>query len=165
MKVLRISWLAGLLAVLAVFPAAAQVELPAAKNLTELATDARDRGVPILLMFSAPDCGYCRALEADYLKPMIKSGDYDDKVIIRKVQMSIGADLVGFDGQSKAVDDFADRYKVFVTPTVLLVGPDGHQLASKLEGYSSPDFYGGYLDKAIDTSLGRLREMAVAANP
>lgn len=165
MKVLMIPLLAGMLAALTAFPAAAEVKLPQATDLSELAARSQEKNVPILLMFSAPDCGYCRALEKDYLKPMIVSGDYDDKVIIRKVEMSIGAEVVGFDGSSAAADDIAGRYQVFVTPTVVLVGPDGHQLADKLVGYNTPDFYGSYLDSAIDKSLNRLRTMDVATNP
>lgn len=165
MEVLKIRVLAGLLAALMAFPAAAQVNVSTVKDLTVLASESKGKGVPILLMFSAPDCGYCTRLERDYLKPMITSGDYDDKIIIRKVQIGARAEVVGFDGNREAVEALAERYDVFVTPTVVFIGPDGNPLAEKLVGYSSPDFYGSYLDAAIDTSLKRFRAMAVAANP
>jgi len=163
MKGLRIPFFVGFLAALAAWPAAAQVELTKVSDLTEAAVQSEAKELPILLMFSAPDCHYCRQLESEYLEPMLISGDYDNKVLIRKVSMSVGADIVDFDGDRRAVDHIAERYGVTVTPTVVFVGPEGHQLADKLVGYTSPDFYGGYLDRAIDTSLGRLR--ALAANP
>jgi thioredoxin-related protein len=96
---------------------------------------------------------------------MMKSGDYDDKVIIRRVEMGVGSEVTGFDGKSIGADELARGYQVFVTPTVVVVGPDGRQLADKLVGYGSRDFYGSYLDSAIDTSLEQMRSMDVAANP
>jgi thioredoxin-related protein len=165
MKVLTIRMLAGLLAALIALPAMAEVKVAAVKDLTELASESRDKSVPILLMFSAPDCGYCARLERDYLKPMIMSGEYDKKILIRKVQIGAGDEVVGFDGQQTRVDALAEQYKVFVTPTVVFLGPDGRQLADKLVGYNTPDFYGSYLDSAIDRSLKRFRATAVAANP
>ncbi|UCE90318.1 MAG: hypothetical protein JSW10_05755, partial [Pseudomonadota bacterium] len=57
--------------------------------------------------------------------------------------------------------EFAQRYSAFVMPTVVLVDHRGRELAPRLVGVTTPDFYGGDLDDAIDTALGRLRQFAM----
>jgi thiol-disulfide isomerase/thioredoxin len=108
-------------------------------------------------MFSAEHCTYCEKLEEDFLKPMLRSGDYDDRVLIRKVKIDGFGTIRDFDGNKVDAEAFADRYKVYVTPTVVFIDGDGAQLARKRVGLSTPDFYGGYLDQSIDTALDVLR--------
>ena len=53
----------------------------------------------------------------------------------------------------------AGRYKVHVTPTVLFVDSHGEEIAKRLVGVASLDFYGGYLDAALVQSRNRLHEL------
>jgi thioredoxin-related protein len=144
---------------------AGEVTVPQVTDLREEAALAGARRVPMLLMFSADHCTFCMRMEDEFLEPMIKSGDYEDKVLIRKVKL--GYDMVrDFDGQTVTIQQLAERYQVFVTPTLVFLDASGHQLTEKMVGLSTPDFFGGYLDAAIDTSLTRLRgEPALAAHP
>lgn len=137
--------------------AADDVKVIEAKDLSSVGEQAHDKRMPILLMFSAEHCTYCERLEEDFLKPMLRSGDYTDKVLIRKVKID-GYDKVrDFEGNRVAASAFADRYKVFVTPTVVFIDGDGLELAEKRVGLTTPDFYGGYLDQSIDQALNILR--------
>ena len=43
-----------------------------------------------------------------------------------------------------------------LAPTVVFLGPDGSELAERLVGYSSPDFYGAYLEQRIEQARSRL---------
>ncbi len=115
-----------------------------------------EKRLPILLMFSASHCTYCVRLEEEFLKPMLRSGDYDDKVLIRKIRIDSYGDIHDFDGQRISVEDFSDRYNVYVTPTVAFLDGSGKQLAPKRVGLSTPEFYGGYLDQAIELALDML---------
>lgn len=117
---------------------------------------SQTRHLPLMLVFSAADCSYCKLLEEDFIKPMLISGDYTHKVLIRRVMIDAGGDVRDFDGKSISIDDFALRYKAFVTPTVVFVDAQGHQLAHRLVGIANPYFYGGDLDRAIDESLARI---------
>ncbi len=131
-----------------------------ATNLQQLARQAETGQLPILIEFSSSYCSYCEQLEEDFLKPMLISGDYSDRVIIRKLDIDAADYLVDFDGGRISAEDFADRYDVSLTPTVVLLGPQGVELTEKLIGLTTPDFYGGYLDAAIDASLGHMRNHA-----
>lgn len=144
---------------------AGEVTVPQPTDLREEAALATARRVPVLLMFSAEHCPYCMRMEDEFLKPMILSGDYEDKALIRKLELG-GGTLRDFDGSAVTVDQLAERYQVFVTPTLVFLDAAGHQLTDKMVGLTTPDFFGGYLDASIDTSLSRLRRSsALAAHP
>jgi len=135
---------------------APKVHIPDASDFQADAHLAAKRKLPLMVVFTADFCSYCEELEADYIRPMIISGDYTDKVIIRRVKLDSYGNLRDFDGQKISVDDFSLRYRVSVTPTVVFLDPQGKQLVKPLIGISTPSFYGGELDSAIDTSLERL---------
>ncbi len=133
------------------------VKVQEIKDFTRVAGDSDAKRLPILLMFSADYCSYCERLEEEFLKPMLRSGDYDDKVLIRKFKIDGFGTVRDFDGRQISVDAFTARYNVHVTPTVVFLDGSGAQLAPKRVGLSTPDFYGGYLDQSIDTALDVLR--------
>lgn len=137
--------------------AADNVKVVEVKDLAAVGKQADQRRLPILLMFSAEHCTYCEKLEEDFLKPMLRSGDYDDKVLIRKLRIDGFGKVRDFEGKQVAAADFADRYSVFVTPTVVFIDGNGMELAKKRVGLSTPDFYGSYLDQSIDEALNILR--------
>ena len=85
-------------------------DLEETADFYSLGEDASDRDLPILVMFSQKNCAYCVILEEQYLRPMLKSGDYKDKVIIRKVRIDSYDTLRNFDGGAIDVSDFAGGY-------------------------------------------------------
>ena len=133
------------------------VKVEEIRDFTRLASHSDEKRLPILLMFSAEHCTYCERLEEDFLKPMLRSGEYEDKVLIRKIKIDGYGNIVDFDGKQVSIDAFASRYHVYVTPTVAFLDSTGAQLAPKRVGLSTPDFYGGYLDQSINAALDVLR--------
>ena len=138
-----------------------KVKVSKTKDLYADGQLARARNLPLLIMFSMDGCSYCDLVREDFLEPMLLSGDYDDKVIIRIVKVDDFDDIHDFNGKTIAADELALRYRATLTPTVVFVDYRGHQLAERLIGISTPDFYGGDLDDAIALSLSRLRTVAV----
>ena len=116
------------------------------------------KGVPILLMIAADHCPYCSLVEEDVIKPMIISGDYVNKVLIRKLDLDTQGDVVDFDGVKIDSSELANRYDIDVTPTVLFLDGSGRQVARRMVGVSTIDYYGYYLDEAIDKALGKLQK-------
>ncbi len=149
--------LALLFAVFSASINALEVRVQEVGDFSTLGRQADRQRMPILLMFAADFCTYCERLEEDFLKPMLRSGDYVDKVLIRKFHID-GHDRVN-DFSGKAIDpvEMAERYAVSVTPTVVFIDGDGVELAPKRVGLTTPDFYGGYLDDAIDQAVDILR--------
>lgn len=138
--------------------AADAVKIIEVENLQQTGKQADEKRLPILLMFSAEGCGYCIRVEEEFLKPMLRSGDYEDKALIRKLKIDDFAEnLVDFKGNRVTPAEFAERYKVFVTPTVVFIDGSGVELSEKRVGLMTPDYYGGYLDQSIDDALNILR--------
>jgi len=136
--------------------AALAVEVPELRDLRAEAAQVRGQRTTLMLMFHADHCVYCQRMENEFLKPMLISGDYEGKVIMRRVKLDPAYMLRDFDGARITGAELAERYRVFVTPTLLFLDASGGQVAEKMVGLSTPDFFGGYLDAAIDTALTRL---------
>lgn len=166
---MRLKIFALLLTLFASFTAAAGPSepgvLPATQDLAALAEQARERRLPILVMFSQRGCPYCTVVEEEFLEPMMRSGDYQDKVIMRRVMVDSFTPITDFDGQEVEANAFASRYRGYLTPTVVFLDARGRQLAPPVVGITTVDFYGGKLDAAIEESLSRLRPQASLSAP
>ena len=138
----------------------AEVEIPLATDLQADGRQAREARLPILLTFSAIVCEYCRQLEDDFLRPMLISGEYTDRILIRRLLLDNGSRVTDFSGERIATTQLSDRYKVFVTPTLLFLDGNGNELARRMVGINTPEMYGGYLDECIDTALYSIRTPA-----
>ena len=139
-----------------------EVNLPAVSivDSTDLRQDAqlaRDRNLPLLVFFGSEYCGYCRIVEEDHLKPMLRSAEYRDKVIIRRIRPEYDK-IINFDGTAITKSELASHYRASMTPTVIFLGPDGKELAPAIIGMRYSDYYGQELDLAIDQALGKLRK-------
>jgi len=132
------------------------VEMIQSKDLRDVSRIANDNNLILVIEVSSEECGYCRRLEEEFLKPMQRNSDYDDKVLIRSVSLSDFENLVDFEGRSVSTADFALKYDVFVTPTLLFLDANGVELTEKLVGFWSADYFGGYIDNSIDEAREKL---------
>jgi len=119
---------------------------------------ASARQMPVMIMFAAEECPYCEILESEVLRPMLISGDYGGKVLIRKFMIDHDAKIRDFDGKMIDSSDFPDRYNVFVTPTLVFLGYDGQELAETIIGVNTLELFAGRVDDAILESLNTLRQ-------
>ncbi len=133
------------------------VVIPTARDLHADGAAAARRGLPIMLIFTADGCHYCSLLKRDFIRPMIYSHQYDNKILFRVVELGSDRPLRDFNGRSVSADDLGNRYGVEVTPTLVFVDYRGQQMADKMAGLTTPDYYGGYLDDAIQTADGHTR--------
>ena len=138
----------------------ADMRVPVADNLHQDGRQALARQLPILLAFSADDCSYCELLEEDFLQPMLLSGEYEDRIIIRKLILDNGSDVMDFNGRQTEATRLSDHYRVFVTPTILFVDGNGRELAERMVGINTPELFGGYLDACVETALAGIRNPA-----
>lgn len=116
-------------------------------------------GKPLVVMFSRSDCGYCRRLEAEQFAPLLRAGSYAERIVVRKLSLDPGQRVLDVDGIQVETREVASRYRVFVTPTVLLLGTDGREIAERLVGLGLADFYWAYLERAIRQAERRLEEL------
>jgi thioredoxin-related protein len=158
----RRKWLAAVLAVIlssGTSIGSARAGVPLATDLQREGRQAEQACMPLLLEFSAKDCGYCTLLEEEILNPTLLNRDYDRRVMMRKLMIDRFNKLRDFDGSPVRAAELADRYRVFVTPTLLFVDSQGKELAERMVGVTTLEFYGGYLDQALEVSRSRLHEL------
>jgi thioredoxin-related protein len=127
-------------------------------DLQATAKLAREQRAPILLAFTTSTCPYCAVARRDYLVPMQVSVQWRDKVVMREIVLDTSATLRDFNGEAVAIRDFARRYGVRSVPTVIVFDGKGSQVTQPLIGLSSSDFYGLYLEQAIEAGLLRMRK-------
>jgi len=137
-------------------PRAGDARVPLVEDFAELGREADARRLPVLVLFAAEHCEYCQRLEAEFLEPMLLSGQYEDRVIIRKLMVDSWAPLRDFGGSRIGANEFAERHAVDVTPTVMLFDSEGRPLGRRLIGLNNVHFYGAYLDRAIDKAYQAL---------
>ena len=131
-----------------------------AQDLEALGEQAHERKLPILIMFTQTECSYCTIMEEDYLRPMLLSGEYTDKVIIRKIKIDEYDTLTNFDGSRIEADKLPGHYRAWVTPTLVFLNGDGKEIAPKLVGIGTEGFFAKDIDNAIDAALMHLNSMA-----
>lgn len=135
-----------------------QPDVPPGEDLQRDGRLALELQLPILLEFSAVNCMYCRQLEQEFLIPMLISGEYTDKVMLRRLRLDTGVYLTDFDGRRKPASDVASRYRAWVTPTLVFMDGHGNEITERMVGINTPELFGAYLDACIDTALLKIRE-------
>ena len=133
------------------------------KNGSDLATDGQEaskKQIPVLMFFSMKHCPFCIEVEEDYLKPMLRNSEYDNKIIIRKIRID-GTDTVrDFADKEHDADDFGDIYNISMVPTLILVDSHGKKISPSIIGIANAHYYSHELDKAIDASTQKIRTFA-----
>ena len=76
--------------------------------------------------------------------------------------MTADTPLRDADGTMTTAKQWARAHNISVAPTVLFLDRNGRNLASPLRGLQ-PDFYGAYLEQAVDTARARLAEGLAAS--
>lgn len=134
-------------------------------DLEATAAEAERREVPILLAVTRTDCGYCATLKRQILEPMRLAGDDPERVLMRELDLDSPVSVVGFDGAPTTTMAIAEAYDAVFTPTVLIVGPNGAELAERIVGINTPDFYGWYLEQSIEAARAALGAGPASAGP
>jgi thioredoxin-related protein len=131
-------------------------DVAVAHNLQRDGQMAQRKGVPVLIVFTRPDCVYCDRVIHYYLVPMQRNPDYAGTVLIRRLDITSSEKLVDFSGRSTTQDAFARSLKVGFAPTVMVFTPRGKPGAKPLVGLGPEDYYGGFLDRAIETARAKM---------
>lgn len=134
-----------------------EAEAPVSVDLRADGQYARANRVPIILFFHSRSCSFCREVEELYLKPLQENNMNPHRFLLRRVETGLRQTLVDFNGNKTDFRTFAQQQKVILVPHLRFFGPDGDRLTADLVGFSSHDFYGGYLEDAINQASEKLR--------
>jgi thiol-disulfide isomerase/thioredoxin len=141
--------------------AVASERLPRATDLHADGGLAQAQRLPIVLFFHTTTCPYCRQVEDLYLRPLARENARFPRIILRAVDIDAPLEMKDFSGAVTDMRTFAIGQGVGLVPSIRFLGPDGAPLVPELLGYSSPDFYAGYLEDAIREATQKLRAPVV----
>ena len=126
--------------------------IPLASDFHSDMLDQQSTNRVILLYVSAPHCAFCKKLEKEIIFPLLKSGEYKDRIILRKIDWHGENNILDFYGQSIIPSQFLEQYQIRITPTLLFLGANGKETHKRLLGYRGGEFYWYYFDAAINKS-------------
>ena len=133
----------------------APVKLLEARDLTADSRLAATRRIPLVVLYTREDCSWCEKVRREHLGPL--SRDPATPALIREIYIDRATPLIDFQGRRTTSADFSREMKARLSPTVMFHAPDGKPLADPMVGFLLADFYAGYLERAIEESLSKLR--------
>jgi len=122
--------------------------LPIPDSLPDVAAAAERLGEPLVLLISLRGCPYCELARRNYLLPARADGLPVWQINMQDKQ----SPLTGFDGQMSHAAALIARAKIRLAPTLLFLNTHGQEVAERLIGIASVDFYGAYLDERLATA-------------
>ncbi|MEW5787002.1 MAG: thioredoxin fold domain-containing protein [Pseudomonadota bacterium] len=138
--------------------------MPYARDLAKDAKTAKAKDGLVLVVFSGAFCSYCETVLNDFLIPMSRNADYQSKLVMRKVEASSDLDLRDFNGRIVSHRQFAGESGARMVPTVMLFDSKGKRIAKPVVGLTTVDYYGFYLDQAINQGLEKVRSAQLGGN-
>ena len=129
------------------------VQITPLRNFSALSEDAASNDKIIMLEVSASYCDYCRTLEEEIIKPMLRSDDYTEDVLIRQLEIDDSYMINNISGEKITPVELAEKLKIKITPTLLFLDSHGNEVSERILGVYSLDFYGGYVDDALINGL------------
>jgi hypothetical protein len=123
---------------------AAQVTLPSTESLASSLDQALRIKQPLVVMVSLHGCAFCKVVRENYLQPLRASG-----LQVVQVDMRDNRSLIDFNGANLTHDGWVRKQGIKLAPTVLFFGPQGREVATRLNGAFLPDFYAAYLDEQL----------------
>ena len=127
--------------------------LPAPRSLAAEAAAAAGRGKALVLMVSLDGCPFCKIVRENYLVPLLR----DDGQPVVQIDMAHADALTDFNGKASTHEEVIRSLGVKVAPSVLFLGRGGRELAPRLVGLLTADFYGGYLQDRVDAANAAAR--------
>lgn len=137
--------------------------LPYVQDFAAEGKVAQAKRLPILVLFMSPHCLYCEKVLQEFLIPMTRNADYKTRVIMRQIDIGSNAKLRDFNGVMTTQRQFARDQHIQLVPTVKLFDGQGNEISDPIVGLLTVDFYGGFLDKAIDEGLAKMNAKETTA--
>jgi thioredoxin-related protein len=136
---------------------AASKEIPVAKSLQAEISLALKTSSPLLVFVSLDNCPFCKIARENYLLPLMN----EQLIPIVQVNFRYPASVIDSRGQVLTQDQLIRAWGVKVAPTVLFLGKEGKEVAPRLTGGSTSDFYGVYLDERVRIAQSAIQNDAI----
>lgn len=128
-------------------------ELPTSKSLQNDIAAALKTSKPLVVLVSLDHCPFCKIARENYLLPLMREQD------LAVVQVNMGDVTTIFDPQGRRTtqSELIKSWQIAAAPTILFLGKNGQEIAPRMVGGSTSDFYGAYLQERIEQSIKALK--------
>lgn len=117
--------------------------------LRALSLHAIQQQQALVVMVSLKGCPWCDFVRHSHLQAMQR----ERGTVFADVDMgSDTASVLDFMGRRSSGRQLAQAWNVRRAPTLLFLGADGQELAPRLVGVASQDYYGVYLEQRLETA-------------
>lgn len=113
--------------------------------------------MPVLVAFMEQSCPYCAVARRDYLAPLQKDPKWQNRVLIREVEVDRSTAMRDFSGAETTHRAYARSLGVKSVPTLIVFDANGERVAPPIIGLLADDFYRLYIEQAIEAGLNRMR--------
>ncbi len=127
---------------------------------SRITSQYHDSGHLVVVMVDQEDCPYCRQVEEEFFSAILASGQYRDIVSIGKISIDAGETIIDQDGQEVSTREFLAEYGTDWTPTVLFLDHQKREIADRLTGLLTPDYYAYYLERSINSAIRHLQNQS-----
>ncbi|MGI9318809.1 MAG: thioredoxin family protein [bacterium] len=127
------------------------------QNWKEVSAQLRQENIPVVILIDQEDCPYCRRVEGEFIAGLVASRELEGQAVFGKISIDPGETIVNQDGDTISTRDFLAGLNTSFTPTILFLDGDKNELAEKMIGLSTPDYYGYYLEQSIKSAINILR--------
>ena len=128
---------------------AAGRELPTSKSLQNDISAALKTSKPLVILVSLDNCPFCKIARENYLLPLMR----EQSLAVVQVNLGHSTSIVDPLGKRTTHADLVNAWAIKATPTVMFLGKNGQEVAPRLVGGSTSDFYGAYLQERVDQAI------------
>ncbi|PLA75278.1 hypothetical protein CYQ88_01550 [Hydrogenovibrio sp. SC-1] len=120
-------------------------------NLEQLAKQARQHNLPILLSVGAQWCEFCHQLRDEVLSPMALGGDYEGHyMFMRYLSIDDHQPIAGVNGKPIIKHRLAESYGADLTPTVIFIDGHGKEVADKIVGIANIELFSALIHNRLN---------------
>ncbi len=139
-------------------PTSYAVDVPPLSDLRADLAEAKALNAPILLLIHSQGCTYCHYVMEDHLRPMVLSGQYKKRALLRQLAADDAVELVDAEGKHISARDFARSLQVRFYPTVVFLDAEGKPMKERLIGVANIDLYGTQLEFALQRAEAQMKQ-------
>lgn len=132
---------------------ALQRVLPESKSLIAEIAQSLKTSKPLIVLVSLDNCPFCKISRENYLIPLSR----EQSLQVVQVNLGHATAIVDTQGKRTTQAELIKSWNINAAPTVLFLGKSGQEIAPRLVGGTTSDFYGAYLQERVDLAIKILK--------
>ena len=126
--------------------------LPTTTDLRASLAQALARGEPLIVLATLHGCPFCKVARENYLVSELKAGR-----AVTQIHFLSRDPVRDWQGGEITHGQLVKQLQIEAAPTLLFYGPAAKEVAPRLVGGSTSDFYAAYLDERVAQARAAVR--------